>query len=58
VTGCGLHFFRWLVLYLLLSFGINIPKFKSLLIFTKNKEVVYIQEPCPKWAAGQKGESW
>lgn len=58
VKGCGLHFFRWQVLYLLFSFKVNTPKLKNLLIFTKVNKSVYFQELWENWAAVQEGESW
>lgn len=47
-----------LFLYLLFSFRINISKFRSLCIFTKNKECVCFPEPWTNWSAVQQGESW
>lgn len=58
VTGCGLHFFRWLVLYLLFSVRVNTPKFKNLLIFTKINKLLCFQELWINWAAMQEAKSW
>lgn len=48
MTGCGLKFFRWLVLSLLLSFRINTPKSKCL--FSKRITGVFSR------AAGKTGQ--
>lgn len=47
-----------LLYHLLFSFRINISKFKSLFIFTKNKEFVCFQELWANWSAVQEGEFW